>query len=160
LSLLQLQTADADHEKLVEIASCDRQKLHPFEHGDFGVSGLVQDTLIELQPTEFTIDKMAWVKCHVQGKSSRAIVSGNRHSIANKATCTARSHGTLARPAHTACSHGLIVAGVCYYFGALAELASRGPGRICYREWLQGIAASTVDSWCGRDSIGFKARKK
>jgi len=61
LGLLQLQTADSNHEKLVHVARRYRQELEPFEHGHLGVLSLIQNALVEFQPTEFTVDVVVWI---------------------------------------------------------------------------------------------------
>ena len=53
----QLQAADAHHRELVQVRRRDREELEPFEQRDRRIAGLIQHPLIELQPTQFTIEE-------------------------------------------------------------------------------------------------------
>src|SRR6476469_3077318 len=47
------------HEELVEIRGEDCQKLHPFQQWMSGVFGFLQHPQVELEPTEFSVEKQA-----------------------------------------------------------------------------------------------------
>ncbi len=55
----------ADHEEFVEIGPDDGQEFHPLQERVGGVQGLVQDALVEFQPTQLAVD--------VQGRIGQVI---------------------------------------------------------------------------------------
>ena len=52
------QARHPDHEKLVQVRAEDRQKLDALEQRIAGVLGLFENTLVEIQPTQFAVDEM------------------------------------------------------------------------------------------------------
>jgi hypothetical protein len=53
---LLLQACDPDLEKFVEIGGDDAEEFQPLKKRILGILAFFQHTLIELQPTQFTID--------------------------------------------------------------------------------------------------------
>ena len=56
----------ADHKKLIEVRTEDRQKLEPLHEGIFGVLGLLEHSEIEFQPTQLAVDKALRTKIRLQ----------------------------------------------------------------------------------------------
>ncbi|CAN5805443.1 hypothetical protein BH20GEM3_BH20GEM3_15670 [soil metagenome] len=54
--LLPLQSPNAFLKKLVQVAGGDRQKAHPLQQRDAGVTRLMQDAPVEVQPPQLPIE--------------------------------------------------------------------------------------------------------
>jgi hypothetical protein len=50
------ECGDADFEEFVEVRADDGEEFEAFEEGLGGVLGLFEYTLVEFEPTEFTIE--------------------------------------------------------------------------------------------------------
>ena len=56
------QTPHPDHEKLVQVAGKNGDKLQPFQGGDGVVGRLLQDPAVEAQPAEFSVLGIAVIR--------------------------------------------------------------------------------------------------
>ena len=54
---LLLQAGHANLEELVEVGVSDAEELEAFEEGNAGIPGLVEDALVELEPTQFPVEE-------------------------------------------------------------------------------------------------------
>src|SRR5437762_2329183 len=59
---LLLESRNADHEKLVEVSSEDRQKFYPLQKRTAVIERFIQHTAVELNPAQFIIEEQLSLK--------------------------------------------------------------------------------------------------
>ena len=75
---LLLQSGDANFEELIQVAADDAQVLQPLQQGNRRIFGLRQHATVELEQTEFAVEKILRRKffCHKPVLSAHRGIGG------------------------------------------------------------------------------------